>query len=192
MADRDGLVLGSAQKTDDVDVDAAAHHGLEIVRRRSGGSAVLVGPRHLLWVDVVVAAGDPLWVDDVGRAPLWLGRVWVSALAIAGIVGATVHDGAMQRQRWGSLVCFGGIGPGEVSVGTRKVIGISQRRTRAGVLFQCAALIHWDPQATVAALAVPERTTSATDLAAVAVGVDDLAGPGASGRLPAAFVASLP
>ncbi|GAC1381916.1 MAG: hypothetical protein NVSMB4_10370 [Acidimicrobiales bacterium] len=192
MADGDGLVLGSAQKLDDIDADAAARHGFEVVRRRSGGSAVLVGPRHLLWVDVVIGASDPLWVDDVGRAPLWLGRSWVSALARAGVGGATVHDGAMQRQRWGSLVCFAGVGPGEVFVGTRKVVGISQRRTREGALFQCAALIHWDPQATVAALAVPDRATTAAELAAVAVGVDDLAGPGASAGLGAAFVDSLP
>ncbi|GAC1532867.1 MAG: hypothetical protein NVS3B12_11450 [Acidimicrobiales bacterium] len=192
VANGDGLVLGSAQKLGDIDAGAAARHGLEVVRRRSGGSAVLVGPRHLLWVDVVIGASDPLWSDDVGRAPLWLGRTWVSALARAGVPGAAVHDGAMQRQRWGALVCFAGAGPGEVFVGARKVIGISQRRTREGVLFQCAALIHWDPQATVAALAVPDRRALAADLRAVAVGIDDLAGPGASGRLADAFLDSLP
>ena len=192
VADPDGLVLGSAQKLTDVDTDAAARLGLELVRRRSGGSAVLVGPSHLSWVDVVIAAGDPLWIDDVGRAPLWLGRVWVAALARSGVVGATVHEGAMERHQWGSLVCFAGVGPGEVSIGSRKVVGISQRRTRESALFQCAALIHWDPQATVGALVVPDRAAAAAELASVAVGVDDVAGPGASGRLEAAFVDSLP
>ena len=43
-------------------------------------------------------------------------------------------------------MCFAGIGPGEVTVDGRKVVGLAQRRTRAGALFQCAALLRWDPK----------------------------------------------
>ena len=43
---------------------------------------------------------------------------------------------------WCPLVCFAGVGPGEVLAGGRKLVGISQRRTRAGARFQCAVHVR--------------------------------------------------
>jgi lipoate---protein ligase len=184
-ADRPAVVIGSAQRESDV----ADGGGLAVVRRRSGGSAVVVGPGRLVWADVVLPAGDPLWADDVGVAPLWLGRCWADALGQLGIEDLSVHDGAMARGRWGHLVCFGGVGPGEVLAGGRKVVGISQRRTRLGALFQVAVLLRWDPVETVGALAMPpgDRQQAIDDLAIAAVGV----GPGvAADDLERAFLAA--
>ena len=106
---------------------------------------MLVGPGEVLWVDVLLPAGDPLWEDDVGRSFHWLGQAWVDALAAVD-VDASWHDGPMVCTPWCRQVCFAGIGPGEVTVDGRKVVGLAQRRTRAGALFQCAALLRWDPQ----------------------------------------------
>jgi lipoate-protein ligase A len=128
------LVLGSRQSM----VDAT---GIEVVRRRSGGGAVYVAPGGTLWVDVVVPRGDDLWDDDVGLASHWLGDAWAAAIG----VGALVHRGAMVRTEWSDLVCFAGLGPGEVTIEGRKVVGISQRRTRAAARFQCVAYERWDP-----------------------------------------------
>ena len=158
------LVLGSAQA--DVGVHQAA--GVAVVRRRSGGGAVLVVPGELLWVDLVLPARDPLWEDDVGRAFHWVGEAWARALAALG-VDARVHHGALVRADWASEVCFAGLGPGEVTVDGRKVVGISQRRTRAWARFQCAALAHWDPAAIVPLLGLPP--SAADDLADVAAPV---------------------
>ncbi len=94
----------------------------------------MVSPGFGLWVDVVLPAGDPLWVDDVRRSSLWLGRAWASLL------GGTVFDGPFVRTPLSDVWCFAGLGPGEVTVDGRKVVGISQRRTRDWALFQCAAL----------------------------------------------------
>lgn len=105
---------------------------------------MLVGPGEVLWVDVLLPAGDPLWEDDVGRSFHWLGQAWVDALAAVG-VKASWHDGPMVCTPWCRQVCFAGIGPGEVTIDGRKVVGFAQRRTRAGALFQCAALLKWDP-----------------------------------------------
>jgi len=150
--DRPALVLGSAQREEVVDVRACEQAGVEVVRRRSGGGAVLVVPDQLLWVDVLVPAGDPLWSIDVGRAFHWLGDAWAAALAGLG-VAVTVHRGPLQRTPWSPLVCFAGLGPGEVCLrgpaigATPKVVGISQRRTRTSARFQCAALLRWQPAA---------------------------------------------
>ena len=163
------LVLGSAQPDavvrPDVDVD--------VVRRRSGGGAVLVVPDDVLWVDVVVPAGDELWDDDVGRAAHWLGRAWAAALDELGVTGE-VHTGGLVRAPWSDVVCFAGLGPGEVTVEGRKVVGISQRRTRAAARFQCAALGRWDPD-TLADLLVGVDAAAIADVAAgVGVALDDL------------------
>jgi lipoate-protein ligase A len=130
-------VLGSTQPE-------VPERGVRVVRRRSGGGAVLVGPGEVLWVDVLLPAGDPLWEDDVGRSFHWLGQAWVDALATVG-VEARWHDGPMVCTPWCRQVCFAGIGRGEVTVDGRKVVGLAQRRTRAGALFQCAALLKWNP-----------------------------------------------
>jgi len=193
-ADRPALVLGSAQAASVVDADAAGRAGLDIARRRSGGSTVVVGPGRLVWADVVVPSGDPLWVDDVGEAALWLGEAWVAALRGLGVPNGVVHRGAMIRNRWAALVCFAGVGAGEVLVGGRKVVGISQRRTRLGALFQVAVLLSWDPEEAVAGLALADgdRQLAASELAEVAVGLDAAARRQvAAGEVEAAFLAAL-
>jgi lipoate-protein ligase A len=174
------LVLGSAQRDTDVDQAACGRAGIPVVRRRSGGGAVLVEPGDLLWLDAILPAGDPLWRDDVGKAFLWLGDVWRRALADVG-VAAVVHDGPLVRGPWSSLVCFAGLGPGELTTPAgAKVVGISQRRTRAGARFQCAALLRWDPAALLGLLALvePARTEArqalATAAAAAPVGAEPL------------------
>lgn len=167
------LVLGSAQTDEVADANACAGAGVAIVRRRSGGGAVLVEPGRLLWVDVLVPATDPVWDADVSRSFAWLGQTWARALADLGTT-AVVHRGALERTRWSRLVCFAGLGPGELTdPAGRKLIGISQRRTRAGARFQCAALLDWDARALVDLLAMDadERDRAAADLASAAAGV---------------------
>jgi lipoate-protein ligase A len=182
--DRPALVIGSAQRDDTVDHDACERAGVEVVRRRSGGGAVLLVPGEVAWIDVIVPAGDDLWSDDIGRAAHWLGEVWARALATCGAPGGTVHRGGHVRAPWSDVVCFAGLGPGEVTIAGRKVVGISQRRTRAAARFQCAVPIVWDPAALVALLAPPRPTVA--ELAEVAAGV-----PATADALTSAFVATL-
>jgi lipoate-protein ligase A len=172
---RPTLVLGSSQRDDAVDWDRTARRGVDVVRRRSGGSAVLVEPGSAVWLDVTIPAGDPLWDHDVGRAFHWLGAAWADVLAAAGLP-ATWHDGPMRRTSWSDRVCFAGLGPGEVTVEGRKVVGLSQRRTREAVLFQCCAALRWEPERLLDLLALDEaeRARGAAELAPVGAG----AGPG--------------
>ncbi len=136
--DQPAMVLGSAQPDDVVDLDAARERGLVVCRRRSGGGVVRLDPDASLWIDVVVPVADPRWDADVHRAFQWLGEAWVAALRDIG-VEAVVHRGAPVDPELGRLVCFAGIGTGEVLVGGAKVVGISQRRDRRGARFQCVA-----------------------------------------------------
>ncbi len=181
------LVLGITQPDSDVDQQAVMTEGCEVVRRRSGGGAVLLVPGEVLWVDVVVPADDPLWQPDVARSFWWLGDAWVAALASLGLP-AQAHRGPLVRTAWSDRVCFAGLGPGEVRVAGHKVVGLSQRRARAGSLIQCAVLLAWDPSALLRLMALPdgERRSGAALLAGIAAGCHRTASD-----LEAAFLAQL-
>jgi lipoate-protein ligase A len=184
------VVLGSAQPDTHVDRARAAQAGVDVVRRHSGGGAVLIGPGLACWVDVIVPVGDALWEHDVGRASWWLGQACADALETVGVGSAEVWRGGLRRTAWSGRVCFAGMGPGEVAINGRKVVGLSQRRTRQGALFQCALPIVWDPVPLldVLALSADERATAAADLAGAACGL----GPELAGAAVAALVDRLP
>lgn len=180
------VVLGSTQRDDVVDAGTARAAGVAVVRRRSGGGAVWVGPGDPHWVDVIVPRRHVLWTDDVGRAFLPIGRAWQEALASLGIRGTHLHEDRLACGPLGGTVCFAGRGPGEVLLGEAKVVGISQRRTRAGARFQCAVPVRWDPEP-LAALLRDRPAVGA--LAGVGAGIGDGI---ASDALIAALVAALP
>jgi lipoate-protein ligase A len=168
---RPALVLGSTQDERVVDRRTADALGIEVVRRRSGGGAVLLVPGEVAWLDVIVPVGDPLWDDDVGRSSQWLGGVWQDVLRDRGIDGTEVHSGPLACGPLGRLVCFCAIGPGEVTRGERKLVGISQRRTRAGARFQCAVYVHWDAGLLQPLLRLDDPSTQYVEQSALGVGI---------------------
>ena len=175
-ADRPAVVLGSTQRVPGIDARAEAR-GLDVVRRRSGGGAVHLDPGGQLWVDVIVPRGDPQWDDDVERATWWVGEAWARLLSDAGHAGRIeVHRRGVSDRELGRAACFAAFGPGEVAVDGRKVVGISQRRTRELARFQCVVHLRWDPEPLLAVLGAPsggplERVLTER------VGVAQLAGP---------------
>jgi len=153
--DGPALAVGSSQGDDDVDARVAAAISIDVVRRRSGGGAVLMLPGEVVWVDLVVPAGDPLWDDDVSRSMWWVGDVWAEALASVGVIGL-VHRRPMEPTQWSRRVCFSGVGPGEVvDPGGAKAVGISQRRTRQVARFQTMVHLRWRPELVAALVAAP-------------------------------------
>jgi lipoate-protein ligase A len=186
--DRAALVLGSTQPESDVDRSALAAARVTLVRRRSGGGAVLVVPGEVAWIDVVLPPGDRLWSDDVGRAFHWVGDAWAAALHSLGRP-AVVHTGPLIPSRWSRQICFAGLGPGEVLVDGRKAVGLSQRRTRDGVRLQCAVHRRLDPAALTGLLALDatDRAAATAELEASVTAVD---APVAA--IERAFLAALP
>lgn len=144
------LVLGRAQP-----VGAEIDADIDVVRRSSGGGAVWVEPGGQVWIDILLPRGDALWDDDVNRAAWWVGEAWAAALADAGVDAIEVHRGPHRSGPWGRQVCFAGLGAGEVTVAGRKAVGVAQRRTRAGVRFQCAVLLRWHPARLARLLGLP-------------------------------------
>lgn len=163
------LVLGSAQSVSEADETYCSGAGVAVLQRRSGGGAVFVAPGGQAWVDVFLPAGDPLWQADVGRSFLWLGEAWAAALealgAPGGRPGVAAPGGASSP--WSRRLCFGATGPGEVLVGGRKAVGISQRRSRLGSwLFSMAPVAdHSEELVGALALTAPERRAALARLA---------------------------
>ena len=176
------LVLGSTQPTDLVSPSALRERSVELVRRRGGGGAVYLEPGNHLWVDAWIPRDDALWAHDVSVAAEWVGRWWVEALGAVGVGwsgGFSVHAGRAEPGPLGDLVCFAGRGPGEVFDDDRKVVGLSQWRSREGALFSSCAYLDWDPEPLLGLLWVDEveRTELAGKLRDVAVGVWALSTP---------------
>ncbi|MDG2027376.1 MAG: hypothetical protein P8J50_09720 [Acidimicrobiales bacterium] len=167
--ERAALALGSAQDDDVVDADSATRNGIEVVRRRSGGGAVLLVPDEHIWIDLWLPAGDCRWNDDVVVASAWVADVWIAAAREVGLENLRMHAGPQTGDDWAREVCFTGAGPGEVFSGDRKLVGLSQRRTRDWARFQCLVHRRWDSDATFGLMAaaaaedaVPYRSTVAS------------------------------
>ncbi len=174
VADRPAIVLGRGQAK--VPINAQA--GIDVVTRHSGGGAVLMDDT-ILSLDVVLPAGHP-WVDanDLGRAFMHVGRAWAAALSLLGVTGVSVYDGPSLARRRGTpreqvlaAVCYATLGRGEIVVRDRKLVGLSQRRRRPGVLVQCGLLRRWSPGPLLAALGAEHLSD---EIHEAAVGLDDL------------------
>lgn len=143
------MVLGSRQNESLLNGELCSRDGIEVVRRRSGGGIVFLAPGEHVWLDVVVPRGDVLWSDDVARASWWLGDVWVQTLRSFGMNDVSVHRETLSSDAWGDVLCFAGVGPGEVvrrnDESLSKLVGISQRRTRDYARFQCTIYTRWNP-----------------------------------------------
>lgn len=184
------LVLGSTQDADVVDVEACRRAGVEVVRRRSGGGAVLLTPGQVTWVDVIVPAGSSGWADDIHAPMVWVGRQLAAVFDelrgdALGDEAVTVHEGPMITTEWSRVVCFDGVGAGEVLLGGRKLVGISQRRTRHAARLQCCWYSRYDASALVDLL-VPAHRPAVAELAPIATVRQEIAA-----AIPAALAARL-
>jgi hypothetical protein len=108
---------------------------------------------------------------------VWIGERWREALAPIVASGGVleVNDGATRPSPWSDLVCFAGIGPGEVLLDGRKLVGLSQRRTRDGLRIQ-GLVYRRVPDIDLAELfAWPEPQAALPEIAALGAAPIDVA-----------------
>jgi len=120
------LSLGRFQPDDDVDVDACARLGVDVVRRPTGGQGLLHGPDLTYAVAMPLPVGTAGSVDAVYRL---LAGALIAGLAHLGVDAAIArHDGPA------GPVCFAGQQGADLRVGDRKVCGSAQVRRDGAVL----------------------------------------------------------
>ncbi len=161
------MVFGTAQKNMPLDKEIKCDY----VYRKSGGGAVFLAPSQVLWVDFIIPRRDPLWCNDIQQSSLWLGELWVKAMKEIGLNGI-VHNDEIRKNKLSPFVCFAGLATGEVTVSGKKTVGISQRRTREGAWFQCAALFSWPVKEIVDLLHLEPREQTISDLLELAAPIE--------------------
>lgn len=150
------IVVGSTQPLEMIDLPACERAGIDVVRRRSGGGAVLLTPGQVVWVDVTIVRGHIGWSDDVHAPMVWLGdRVAAVFEELTGSTELAVHTGRPITTTWSSTICFDGVGAGEVLLGGEKLVGISQRRTRTTARLQCLWYSRYEHSDLVRLLKLP-------------------------------------
>ena len=155
------IILGSTQESSLINEKACVANNIEIVKRRSGGGVVFLANDSTIWIDVEIPREHSLWVNDVGDSSLWLGEVFKKELSKLCDVNLELHRSGLIKTVWSPLICFAGRGPGEVfTEDGRKVVGISQRRTRDWARFQCAVSLQWKPELLLELLNEPRPTIS--------------------------------
>jgi lipoate-protein ligase A len=125
------LSLGSAQHYSDVDVTRLQHRGWEVVRRATGGRAILHTDE--LTYSVIAATSEPAVSGSLLES---YNRLAAALLRAAHVLGLAAEMKGSQRPAPHSAnpVCFEAPSAYEITVGGRKLIGSAQARRKEGVL----------------------------------------------------------
>lgn len=131
---RPTLSLGRFQDEADVDHDACAAHGVDVVRRPTGGKALLHGGDLTYAVALRAPPGSPSTIDALYRA---LARPLIDGLRALGVIATIArHDGP------GGPVCFATQQGADLRVGERKVCGSAQVHRDGAVLQHGSILLR--------------------------------------------------
>ncbi len=138
--------LGYGQPLDArIDAAARARLGIGLVRRPTGGSAILhEGPAAELTYSVVARAGDFDGSDDLLETYRVLGSGLAAGLRRLGIP-AEVVPLRREARRAAPTFCFARTGAYEIAVGGKKVVGSAQRRQTRAFLQHGSVLLDADP-----------------------------------------------
>lgn len=127
------LSLGRFQPETDVDRAACARFGVEVVRRPTGGRALLHGADLTYAVALPEPAGAAGSVDAVYRR---LAAALIAGLARVGVAAAVAHHEGLA-----GAVCMATQQGADLRVGDRKVCGSAQVRRRGAVLQHGSVLL---------------------------------------------------
>lgn len=137
-----------------------ATHGVDVVRRPTGGRALL-HDREVTYSVTAPAAG--IGLGESYRA--------INALLLAALSRLGVHATEAERRARASApdgaACFAEPNVGELTVGGRKLVGSAQRRDQ-GALLQHGSILLADDQGLIAQLRGVERQASDTPIALAA------------------------
>ena len=126
------LSLGYGQRTRDVDHDALAERGWDLVRRPTGGKAILHGDE--LTYSLSLPLDHPLAGGSVVESYRRISAGLLRALECLGLSAEAQHQGASARQAELGAVCFEIPSHYEISVKGQKLIGSAQLRRKGAVL----------------------------------------------------------
>lgn len=151
--------LGYAQLATDVDMTTCRERGVAVVRRPTGGRAVLHGQGDLTYA--VVASEAEGFPASVSGAYRHLARGFVEALRQLGLDAALE---AGERTAPGSAACFATATRADLVARGHKLIGSAQLRQEGGFVQHGAIMIRQTPEELASLLARGEARAAMTHL----------------------------
>jgi lipoyl(octanoyl) transferase len=146
--------FGYNQKEADFDPEAVAQRGYGIVRRPTGGRAILHADE--ITYCVVGASPSELFGDSLHSTYMKINEALVQFLKDLGLQ-PEISGGEAAHELRGAL-CFKSAGQHEIRVGGRKLIGSAQRR-KTGIFLQHGSILTGPTHAELVDCVIPERQT---------------------------------
>jgi lipoate-protein ligase A len=148
------LSLGYAQSVADVDRIRLAQHGWDLVRRPTGGKAILHTDE--LTYSVTGPQTEPRLAGSVLESYRRLSSALLEALRLLGIMAESQAEVLRNESEPKGPVCFEAPSNYEITVGGKKLIGSAQARRREGVLQHGTLPLYGDLTRIIAVLAFPD------------------------------------
>jgi len=130
--------LGYNQKTKDLDIEACQRAGFDIVRRPTGGRAVI--HQDEFTYSVIARENDPVIGGTIMETYGRIAQGLLAGLKILGVNAEMVRSSAPDIPAAPSALCFAAAGRYEITAGGKKLIGSAQRRMN-GVILQQGSLL---------------------------------------------------
>jgi len=162
------LSLGFSQKAKRVvNFEFCRSRGIQIVRRPTGGKAVL----HDQELTYAVVSNDSNYfpIHDISGTYRLIAEALSTGLNRMGIqtvlAGPPTHRVSTSHHAFPSFACFALANHHEILWKNRKLIGSAQKRTRQGFLQHGSILIGFDPEQLAGALGVPQLAEIESEVA---------------------------
>ncbi len=140
--DKPSLSLGYFQKISDIDIDYCNTQGFTVVRRLTGGRAILHDDEitYSFCAPSDHEAFSGSLMDNYRR----ISHALLAGITGQGINARAVYNGIRHR-RPGNPSCFQSVSYGEITVDGRKIIGSAQKRYTNGFLQHGSVMLSFDP-----------------------------------------------
>ena len=175
------LSLGHAQPFSDVDTQALAEKGWDVVRRPTGGRAILHADE--LTYSICAPQDDPHVSGNVLESYRLLSTGLLKALELAGIQADSKLKDEAEKRNAANPVCFQYPSDYEITYRGKKLIGSAQARRNRGVLQHGAIPLNGNIDRIVTVLSFPDeyaRETARIRLIEHATTVSEILGQEAS------------
>lgn len=154
------LSLGHAQPFTDINLDTLNANGWDVVRRPTGGRAIL----HVdeLTYSVIAPETEPRVKGGVLASYLQLSSALLQALRILGLEPEAKEKHANKNEKKDNPVCFEVPSNYEITVKGKKLIGSAQARRKEGILQHGALPLYGDLTRIITVLQFPDAGSQTT------------------------------
>jgi len=171
------LSLGYAQPFSDVDIPRLKERGWELVRRPTGGRAILHTDE--LTYSVIAPPDEPRLAGTLLESYNHLAQALLAALRLLGLPVEMQERSAASQAGNTNPVCFEVPSTYEITVGGKKLVGSAQARRKEGILQHGSLPLNGDLARITQALVFPDeaaRARAAERLLARAATVESVLG----------------